>query len=235
MSYAKPILETVAATEHANDDNRSCYRAHYMPRGSDATERAATTEVMTTPAFDAATYDIAVGPCRLRCTKSEHEILCKMHEEIDRRARMPVSLAQLVQVYEYSRRHADWNPTMQGKSWSDTIDAISRCIAAFQEATDATEHIECQYIATKTCDYAIALTHKTPAYSSHHHGDLLALVYQFMKNRAYNLAFTHQLNPAILCEHEGDGPFWLRITEMCMDALRNHADHLLRDMEVYRS
>ena len=33
-----------AATEHANDDNTD-------PRGSDATERAATIEVMTTPAF----------------------------------------------------------------------------------------------------------------------------------------------------------------------------------------
>jgi hypothetical protein len=46
-----------AATEHAADDNTG-------PRGSDATERAATIEVMTTPAFDAATDDIAVGPWR---------------------------------------------------------------------------------------------------------------------------------------------------------------------------
>ena len=232
MSYAKPILETIAATEHANDDNRSCYRAHYRPRGIDATERAATTEVMTTPAFDAATYDIVVGPCRLRCTKNEHGILCKMHEEIDRRFRVPVSLGQLLQKYEHTRRDAGWSPTMQGKSWSGTIEAISRCIAAFQKAIDATEHMQCQDIATKTCDYAIALTHKTPANCGH--GDLLALVHQFMKNRTYNLAFTHLLNQALLCEHEGDDPFWLRITEMCMDAIRNHADHLLRGMEVYR-
>ena len=263
-------LETAAATEHNNDDNTG-------PRGSDATERAATTEVMTTPAFDAATYDIAVGPCRLRCMKNEHGMLCKMQEEIDRRFRVPVSLWQLLQKYEHSRCDAGWSPTMQGKSWRGTIEAISRCIEAFQiatdqEASDATEHIECQDIATKksdyaialtytnaaiecqdiatkTCDYAIALTHKTPAYCGH--GDLLALVHQFMKNRTYNLAFTHLINRACLCKHEGAGPFWslvggsstvcgsqkeecLRIIEMCMDSIRNHADHLLRGMEVYR-
>ena len=222
-------LETAAATEHNNDDNTG-------PRGSDATERAATTEVMTATAFDAATCDVAVGPCRVRCMKNEHGMLCKMQEEIDRRFRVPVSLWQLLQKYEHTRCNADLRSSAiqdgMGKSWSGTIEAISRCIAAFQKATDATEHIECQDIATKTCDDAIALTHKTPAYCGH--GDLLALVHQFMKNRTYNLAFTHLLNQALLCEHEGDDPFWLRITEMCMDAIRNHADHLLRGMEVYR-
>ena len=240
MSYAKPKLETAAATEHANDDNTG-------PRGSDATERAAITEVMTTPAFDAATYDIAVGPCRLRCAKNERGILCKMQEEIDSRFRVPVSLGQVLQKYEHTRCDADLRSNAvqdgRGKSWSGTIEAISRCIAAFQKATDATEHSECQDIATKTCDYAIALAHKTPAYCGHR--DLLDLVHQFMKNRTYNLAFTHLLNRAILCEHEGDDPFWslvggsqkeeyMRIIELCMDAIRNHADHLLREMEVYR-
>ena len=138
---------------------------------------------------------------------------------------------------------------MQGKSWSGTIEAISRCIAAFQKATDATEHSACQNIATKTCDYAIALTRKTPAYCGHE--DLLALVHQFMQNRTYNLAFIHLLNRACLSEHEDDDPFWslvrdsstvcgsqkeecLRIIEVCMDAIRNLADHLLRKMEAYR-
>ena len=231
-----------AATEHAADDNTG-------PRGSDATERAATIEVMTTPAFDAATDDIAVGPCRLRCMKNEHGMLCKMQEEIERRFRVPVSLKQLLQKYEHTRCDAGWGPTMQGKSWSGTIEAISRCIAAFQKATDATEHIQCQDIATKTCDYAIALARKTLPYCGPE--DLLILVHQFMQNRTYNLAFIHLLNRACLCEHEDDDPFWslvrgsstvcgsqkeecLRIIEVCMDAIRNHADHLLRQMEMYR-
>ena len=136
---------------------------------------------------------------------------------------------------------------MQGKSWSGTIEAISRCIAAFQKATDATENKECQDIATKTCDYAIALARKAPAYSGY--GDLLALTHEFMKNRTYNLAFTHLLNRSL--PDQPDDPFWslvggpsavcgsqkeecLQIIEMCMDAIRNHADHLRRGMEVYR-
>ena len=257
MLKVKPMKRTIAhtdATEHAatlddtvmtpitDDDNTGA-------RGSDATERAATIEVMTTPAFDAATDDIAIGPCRLRCMKIEHGMLCTMHEEIERRFRVPVSLEQLLQKYEQlSKANTLW--TMQGKSWSGTIEAISRCIAAFQKATDATEHIQCQDIATKTCDYAIALAWKTPAYLGRE--DLFALVHQFMQNRTYNLAFIHLLNQSCLCEHEDDS-FWtlvsdlstvpwcgsqkeecLRIIELCMDAIKNHADHLLCQMEVHR-
>ena len=238
----EPTTPNSAATEHANVDNTE-------PREGDATERAATTEVLTTLSFDAETCDIAIGPCRLRCMNYEREILCKMQYEINCRFRMPVSLRQLLQRYEHTQCDAGWNPTMQRKSWSGTIEAISRCIAAFQKATDATEHSQCQCIATKTCDYAIALARKTPAYCGRE--DLLALVHQFMQNRTYNLAFIHLLDRACLCEHEDDDSFWalvrdsstvcgsrkeecLRIIEVCVDAIRNHADHLLRQMEVFR-
>ena len=254
----EPTTPNSAATEHARRLHRArsivrSFRAHYddntEPRGGDATEHAATTEVVTTPAFDAATCDIAIGPCKLRCMKNEHGILCKIQDEIGRRFRVPVSLRQLLQRYEHTPCDAGWNPTIQGKSWSGTIEAISRCIAAFQRATDATEHSACQDIATKTCDYAIALTHKTPAYCGH--GDLLTLVHEFVKNRTYNLAFSHLLDQVFLFEHERDGPFWslaggssrvcesqkvecLAIIERCMDAIRNQADHLLHGMDVYR-
>ena len=241
----EPTTPNSAATEHANVDNTE-------PREGDATERAATTEVMTTTSFDAETCDIAIGPCRLRCMNYELEILCKMQDEINRRFRVPVSLRQLLEGYKHTERDADGNPTrrviqaMQRKSWSGTIEAISRCIAAFQKATDATEHSACEDTANKTCDYAIALAHKTPAYCPRE--DLLALLHQFMENRTYNLAFTHLLNQLFLSEHERDGPFWilaeleldmkqecLRIIDKCIDAIRNQADHLLREMAEYRA
>ncbi len=159
-----------------------------------------------------------------------------------------MSLEQLLEKYEHTRCNAGWNQKISGKSWSAIIEAISRCIAAFQKATDATEHSECQCIATKTCDYAIALARKTPAYSGHE--ELLALVHQFMQNRVYNIAFIHLLDRANDSEHEDDDSFWslvrdvahpsfwkeecLRTIEMCMDAIRNHANHLQSQMEVYR-
>ena len=248
QSIGKPMKRPSAhtdATEHAYDDNTG-------PRGSDATERAATMEAMlqsaqlqlTTPAFDAATDVIAVGPCRLRCMKYEHWMLCKMQEEIERRFRVPVSLEQLLEKYEHTRCAAGWNQKISGKSWSAIIEAISRCMAAFQKATDATEHSECQCIATKTCDYAIALARKTPAYSGHE--ELLALVHQFMQNRVYNIAFIHLLDRANDSQHEDDDFFWsyvrgcgraqcLQTIEVCMDAIRNHANHLQSQMEVWRS
>ena len=232
----EPTTPNSAATEHANVDNTE-------PREGDATECAATTEVMTTPSFDAETCDIAIGPCRLRCMNYELGTLCPMQDEIHRRFRVPVSLGQLLHRYEHTPCDAGWNPTMQRKSWSGTIEAISRCIAAFQKATDATEYSACEETANKTCDYAIALAHKTPAYCPRE--DLLALLYQFIENRTYNLAFTHLLNQVFLPEHERDGPFWtlvelhkqecLRIIDKCIDAIRNQADHLLREMAVYQA
>ena len=235
----EPTTPNSAATEHANVENTE-------PREGDATERAATTEVMTTTSFDAETCDIAIGACRLRCMNYELEILCKMQDEINRRFRVPVSLRQLLEGYKHTERDAGWNPTMQRKSRSSTIEAISRCIAAFQKATDATEHSACEDTANKICDYAIALAHKTPAYCPRE--DLLALLHQFMENRTYNLAFTHLLNQLFLSEHERDGPFWilaeleldmkqecLRIINKCMCAIRNQADHLLREMAEYRA
>ena len=241
----EPITPNSAAIEHARRLHTArsivcCYRAHYddntEPRGGDATERAATTEVMTTTSFDAETCDIAIGPCRLRCMNYELEILCKMQDEINRRFRVPVSLEQLLRRYNDTQCDAGWNPTMQRKSWSGTIEAISRCIAAFQKATDATEHSACEDTANKTRDYAIALAHKTPAYCPRE--DLLALLHQFMENRTYNLAFTHLLNQLFLTER--DGPFWTLaashqcIIGKCIDAIRNRADHLLCEMDVYR-
>ena len=242
----EPTTPNSAATEHANVDNTE-------PREGDATEHAATTEVITTPSFDALTIDIEMGPCRLRGMHYELDILCKMQDEIHRRFRVPVSLRQLLQRYVQTQCDAGWNPTMQGKSWSGTIEAISRCIAAFQKATDATEHSACQDTAKKTCDYAIALAHKTPAYCPRE--ELLALLHQFMENRTYNLAFTHLLNQVFVAEHERDGPFWslagdplweysggwsqkqrcLQIIERCIDAIRNRGDHLLWEMDVYRA
>ena len=118
-----------------------------------------------------------------------------------------------------------------------------------QKATDATERSACEEIANKTCDYAIALAHKTPAYCPRE--ELLALLHQFMENRTYNLAFTHLLNQVfqaeqvvLTCSYERDGPFWilaeshkqecLHIIDKCIDAIRNRADHLLLEMDVYR-
>ena len=233
-----------AATEHADVDNTE-------PRESDATERATrdVTLVMTTPSFDAETCDIKIGPLRLCCMSYEIEILCKMQYEIQRRFRVPVSLGQLLQRYQDTKCDAGWNPTLPNKPWTGTIEAISQNIAAFQKAADATEHSACQRTANETCDYAIALAHKTPADCPRE--DLLALLHQFMENHTYNLAFTHLINQAFRGEHEPEAPFWslaggslasdwpkkwqcLQIIERCIDAIRNRADQLRREMDAYR-
>ena len=119
--------------------------------------------------------------------------------------------------------------------------------------TDATEHSECQRLASNTSSYAIALTVQTPACCDR--GDLLALLHQFMENRTYHLAFQHLLDEAFQREDGAfglhtsatgrhDGTFWslvgdadpeecLEIIEMCMMSIRGHAHHLRRKIGVY--
>ena len=252
------VTPNSAATEHADVDQRK--RKRYCresdtdtePRESDAAERATrdVTLVMTTPSFDAETCDMKIGPLRLCCMSHEIEILCKMQYEIQRRFRVPVSLGQLLQRYQNTKCDAGWNPTLPNKSWSGIIEAISRCIAAFQNAADATEHSACRDTANKTCDYAIALAHKTPAYCPRE--DLLTLLHQFMENRTYNLAFSHLLNQVFRAEHEREAPFWslvagssasrgpkkkecLLIIERCMDAISNRADQLRCQINSYKA
>ena len=226
-----------AATEHADVDNTE-------PRESDATERAPrlidVPLVIRTPSFDAETCDIKIGPCKLCCMCHETEILVTMQVEIQRRFRVPVSLGQLLQRYQNTTCDAGWNPPMPNKTWTVTIEAISRGIAAFQKLADATEHSACQRTANKTCDYAIALAHKTPADCPRE--DLLALLHRFMENRTYNVAFTDLINQVFSGELGGgslvsDWPKkWqcLQIIERCTDAIRNQADQLRRQMDAYR-
>jgi len=247
------------ATEHAQfHDSARCYRCY----SDDATERELHSRLsllhyqeyhvlLPTPAFGTATADdafadhhVLVGPCRIRCMTNELELLRCMQNEIRRRVRVPVTLEGVLKKYEIIQYQPNAiSPSSKGKSWSSIIEAISRCIAAFQNAADATELNECEEIATKTCNYAIALAHKTPAYCGRM--DLLALVYQYMQNRTYNIAFGALLDESLRCPLED--PFWLcvstgqryemclRVIEMCIHANRNHAEHLLQEMTVYNS
>jgi hypothetical protein len=116
-------------------------------------------------------------------------------------------------------------------------------------------------IATKTEDYAIALTYKTPAHCGR--TGLHALVQEFIKNRTYNLAFTALLEeafdtpPAQVRRKQrrkllAAGPpqqdtFWffvgvgqqkdecLQIMKMCISAVRDHGDNLIHEMDMYNS
>ncbi len=95
----------------------------------------------------------------------------------------------------------------QSRSWSGIVEAIARCVAAFQNATDATEHSQCNGIAAKMCSYATALAQRTSPYRREH---FPALVYVFIQNRTYDLASKNMVNRVF--EDIGDA-FWSGLSE----------------------
>ena len=90
------------------------------------------------PAFDVATEIIVIGPCELHWRRAQDlqlGTLRALQQEIQNRFRVPVTLEEL--------RHADdCNLSLETskKICSSTLEAVSRCVAAFQKASDATEH-----------------------------------------------------------------------------------------------
>ena len=148
--------------------------------------------------FNSATEHIRIGPCILhwsQVSNLELGVLCNLHHEIQDRIRMPVSFERFLA----SDCQGDGIVT-QSRSWSGGVEAIARCVAACQNATDATEHSQYNEITAKLCSYATALAQKTSPYLRDR---LLALVYEYIQNRTYDLALKKIVNRA--WEEIGDG------------------------------
>ena len=127
------------------------------------------------------------------------------------------------------------------KSWSGIVEAISRCVAAFQAATDATEHSQCQDIVTKLYTHATALTRKTET-SPYIREIFGTLLYQYTENRTYNLAFKKLLDLSF----GPVDPFWTEVGEgqqrdkvitiifLCTNKIKDKAQQLQNEMMMYR-
>ena len=185
--------------------------------------------------FNAATEHIRIGPCILhwsQVSNLELGVLRNLHLEIQDRSRMPVSFERFLAS---DCRAGAWRLS---RSWSGTVEAIARCVAAFQNATDATQHSQCNEIAAKLCSYATALAQKTSPYLRR---TFLALVYEYIQNRTYDLALKNMVNRVF--EDIGDG-FWsglserqrsecLTLLEICITAVTHHGQALRDKMASF--
>jgi hypothetical protein len=170
----------------------------------------------------AATEHIRIGPCLLhwsQVSNLELGVLRNLHHEIQDRSRMPVSFERFfarvealvrcvaaVQNATDATKHSycqDDGIVTQSRSWSGAIEAIARCVAAFKNATDAAEHGQCNEMAVKLCSYATALAQRTSPYVREH---FLAVLYEYIQNRTYDLALKK-----VLVDIEAG--FWWRLSE----------------------
>ena len=183
--------------------------------------------------FDAATEHIRIGPCILhwsQAAKLELGVLKALHIEIENLNRLPVSRESLL--------HScldDKGSPMKRRSWSGLVEAIARCVAAFQRATDATEHSQCTEIADKLGAHATDLAHRTSPYLREH---LCTLLYEYIQNRTYDLAV--KTMQKALNENEAKESMKRQLSE-CLDlleifakALSDHAKALRDEMATLR-
>ena len=143
------------------------------------------------------TEHICIGPCIFhwsQVSQVELEILAQLHYEIKLRVRLPLSLDALC-------KHDDIWIAPQ-RSPSGYIEAMSRCVAAYQRATDAGQHRQCDDIVCKIKSYAEALALKSPA---HMRPAIMKLIHDYIRNRTYNLAVKFILDGSLLAERNR---FW---------------------------
>ena len=117
------------------------------------------------PAFDVATELICIRPCVLYGSEAATlslEVLRLLQTEIQDRFRVPVTLECLRECPCGGDYNANANAMSapQSRSWSGRVEAISRCVAAWQKAIDAREYMEAQGIVVKLCSHKTVLTHK---------------------------------------------------------------------------
>ena len=98
---------------------------------------------------DAATEHIRIGPFMFHWSQAsnlELRVLYKLHHQIQNGIRLPVSADWIERL---SGDPSTCHPLQHCRSWSGVIEAIARCVAAFQHATDATEHSQREEINSR--------------------------------------------------------------------------------------
>ena len=125
------------------------------------------------------------------------------------------------------------------RSWSGTVEAISRSVAAYQRAAHATEQSACADIMNKLKRHAQALLQKcTPR--AYLRECALDVVTDYIWNRTCNVAFlmllndilTQQWRPEKLSESETNDA--VDLIEACTECLRSFSDEILTDLKDLR-
>ena len=164
-------------------------------------------------AFDVTVQFIVIGPCKLHWSEVKDlqlGTLRLLQQNIQDRFRVPVTYAQLHSQYE--SRQNSWAKKPK-KSYSGILETISRCVAAFQRAQDATEHFEALRIASQNSDHAMLLTERIAQGSQHF--EFLQLLAELIINRTYYLAFK-----AVQDQYRACGRCERREYQRCIDVMQ---------------
>ena len=150
---------------------------------------------------EVATEHICIGSCAIHWSDAaqvELNILSQLDQEIQDRIRLPVSADTLFE--------SDARPEKK-RSPSGYVEAIAHCVAAFQRATDATEHSQCVEIASKICAHANGLARRCHLQNSSDRRQFMEVIHRYIHNRTCDLAVKSVVNGAFEEHHR----FWSRL------------------------
>ena len=124
-------------------------------------------------------------------------------------------------------------------SWSGTIEAISRCVAAYQRAADALEISACESIMNKLKRHVQALLQKCVP-NTYVRQIVMDIITDYIWNRSCNVAL-HMLLDDILTSEERpkelsqqEFNYALDLLEACAGCLRTSGDEILAELSHYR-
>lgn len=231
------------ATEHTSSNlnpdtvtRGSSYRSrmtHMASDPSDATEHA----------IVAINPHVIIGPDSIdwRTSGIPHEMLALMATDIENHTHMPVTIngymeknrcEMLLQVHQTRRVH---------DSFSNSIEGVSRCVAAFHHATEAAEYDECSNISTRIYERAYMLRQRIPNEAVDMQHAFIDVLHAFIKNRATNMSLTSTMQRSQLGRYVD--PFWYtvdvaqrepcrKILEQCSQSVRYEAMQMKNEMKA---
>ena len=127
-------------------------------------------------------HDVSNEPATRVIAKVQHEIHCRLH--------LYIANDEIIEMCDYCSRPATEREGIRGsspKNWG-TIEAISRCVAAYQRAANASEISNCEDIMNKLKSYVQALLQKCApnVYIRQH---VTSVITDYIWNRPCNVAF----------------------------------------------
>ena len=123
-----------------------------------------------------------------------------------------------------------------GGTWPTSIESISRCVAAYHRAANATEHGECDGIVDNIGAYAHTLCMRTDDSDP-----LVKLLHQWIENRSINMALRLSLDRCL-----AERTFWkfvnsedraraVHLVETAMKIVKMNGDEVLRCVDNLRN
>ena len=126
------------------------------------------------------------------------------------------------------------------RSWSGTIEAISRCVAAYERAANAYEISNCEDIMSKLLRYVQSLLQKcvSNVYLRQH---VTSIITDYIWNRCCNVASRMLLDDIVTSgkrsttSSQQDLNYTVDLLEHCADYLKTYSDEILTELLYYRS